>query len=184
MNTVFLHSSSSQHQAAMLEVRSEFGWKGYGQYWAIIEAIAGSKSGRISWLELRALFNDDIENYYVWCLADHSLLECHIDEVEVKYSSPILEAQAADPKLARHLRLLAPRTTAGRPGIPRDVRLSVLSIGCCAYCGSVNELQIDHIHPYSRGGAHSIENFQPLCRPCNSAKRDKTEAEYFALIGR
>lgn len=34
---------------------------------------------------------------------------------------------------------------------------------------------LDHITPLSRGGAHSLENVQCLCRSCNSAKRDSAE---------
>ena len=171
----------------MLEIRSEYGWKGYGQYWAILEAITISKTGRVTWPELRNIFDDCIESDYLICLCENGLLNYHMDAAshsgEVEYTSPVLEAQAASPNLSHHLRLLGPRTPSSRPGIPRQVRMAVLSAGCCAYCGSKERLQVDHIYPYSRGGAHSIENFQPLCQPCNSAKRDKTEKEYFALIG-
>ena len=55
--------------------------------------------------------------------------------------------------------------------------------GLCAYCGCKATV-VDHILPVSKGGGNEAENLQPLCQPCNSAKRDKTEAEYFALIGR
>lgn len=31
----------------------------------------------------------------------------------------------------------------------------------------------DHIIPKSRGGDDSVDNLQPSCSPCNSAKRDR-----------
>ena len=45
----------------------------------------------------------------------------------------------------------------------------------CLRCGETfDQLTEDHVVPLSRGGSDSISNIQPLCHPCNSAKRDKT----------
>ena len=41
--------------------------------------------------------------------------------------------------------------------------------------GSV--ITVDHIVPLARGGSNSIENLQPLCSSCNSAKGAKLEFE-------
>lgn len=40
----------------------------------------------------------------------------------------------------------------------------------CVKCGAQSELQIDHVIPFSRGGACSVDNAQVLCGPCNRAK--------------
>jgi len=50
----------------------------------------------------------------------------------------------------------------------------------CVYCDVPirDEFHIDHIHPVSRGGAHSIRNIQLLCAPCNLRKHTKTHDEY------
>ena len=44
------------------------------------------------------------------------------------------------------------------------------SDGCCVACGASEGIQMDHIHPLSRGGAHHIDNVQPLCGSCNASK--------------
>lgn len=40
----------------------------------------------------------------------------------------------------------------------------------CCYCGSTNNLEIDHIIPISKGGREDENNMQVLCRKCNATK--------------
>jgi 5-methylcytosine-specific restriction endonuclease McrA len=48
----------------------------------------------------------------------------------------------------------------------------------CFFCGSRENISIDHIIPISRGGYHGIGNLQTLCKSCNSSKHNKTMAEW------
>ena len=50
----------------------------------------------------------------------------------------------------------------------------------CYYCGSPDNMTIDHVHPLSRGGSNNIENLVPACRSCNSRKQNKTVEEWRA----
>ncbi|HEC1650031.1 TPA: HNH endonuclease [Yersinia enterocolitica] len=40
----------------------------------------------------------------------------------------------------------------------------------CNYCGSVHNLEIDHITPVSKGGNSTDDNLQVLCKACNLLK--------------
>jgi hypothetical protein len=40
----------------------------------------------------------------------------------------------------------------------------------CKYCGSIDNLEIDHIKPLARGGSNDLDNLQILCGPCNRRK--------------
>ncbi len=62
--------------------------------------------------------------------------------------------------------------TSSRPHIPRAVAQAVYARdgGRCVYCGSAQDIELDHIIPYSKGGADSVNNLQVLCRTCNRSK--------------
>lgn len=50
----------------------------------------------------------------------------------------------------------------------------------CSYCGKKrpsDELDLDHVVPRSRGGAHGWSNVVTSCRPCNLRKADKLPEE-------
>jgi 5-methylcytosine-specific restriction endonuclease McrA len=56
--------------------------------------------------------------------------------------------------------------------IPQDVRIAVAAWdgGRCRQCGSTEDLQYDHVIPWSRGGANTVNNVQLLCGECNRRK--------------
>lgn len=56
-----------------------------------------------------------------------------------------------------------------RPHIPLDVRRAVYERDgfACVFCGAFEPLSLDHIQPFSKGGADTVDNLRTLCLPCN-----------------
>ncbi len=56
--------------------------------------------------------------------------------------------------------------------IPKKVKKEVLARDNwqCVMCGKKEDLQFDHIIPYSKGGSNTSENLQILCASCNKKK--------------
>ena len=49
----------------------------------------------------------------------------------------------------------------------------------CAYCGDVGDLHIEHVHPISKGGPHTISNIVPACRRCNYSKHTSDVVSWY-----
>lgn len=62
-----------------------------------------------------------------------------------------------------------------RRPIPATLRAQVMARDgfACVECSSDRFLSIDHIWPYSKGGADTLDNLRVLCRSCNSSKGDR-----------
>lgn len=59
-----------------------------------------------------------------------------------------------------------------RPAIPGVLRRAVYERDgyACLSCGARDQLNLDHVFPYSMGGPDTFENLQTLCLPCNTRK--------------
>lgn len=73
------------------------------------------------------------------------------------------------------------RLSANRLGTVKDGSLTAqqwqmvlaVHLWSCAYCGSQENLSVDHVRPISRGGQHNVLNVVPACRRCNSKKGNR-----------
>lgn len=52
----------------------------------------------------------------------------------------------------------------------------------CQYCGTHEDLTLDHVMPKSRGGKSSWDNLVTACRRCNAKKGDYTPEEATMLL--
>lgn len=59
-----------------------------------------------------------------------------------------------------------------RKNIRKSVRDAVMQRDNyqCVWCGTTDNLSLDHIIKYSAGGEDSIENLRVLCMPCNQSR--------------
>ena len=59
-----------------------------------------------------------------------------------------------------------------RANIPERLRQAVYTRDgfACVECSSTDDLTLDHIHPWSRGGEDTYDNLRTLCRSCNARK--------------
>lgn len=96
-------------------------------------------------------------------------------EYELLISAPSLTIKA--PAVVRQRRAIAPR-----PKRPAFSRANVLCRDnfTCQYCGerkSIDQLNMDHVEPRSRGGKTTWENIVTSCYPCNQRKAGRTPEE-------
>ncbi|WAL48416.1 HNH endonuclease [Rhodococcus pyridinivorans] len=66
----------------------------------------------------------------------------------------------------------------GRGGLTETLRRSILDDASCHYCGTSEPSQVDHVVPFSRGGADAPENYAAACNRCNLDKSDMTLDEW------
>lgn len=70
----------------------------------------------------------------------------------------------------------------------RKLRKAVLTLDNfeCVYCGSNDDLTLDHLKPRSKGGVATVQNLVTACGYCNRLKGDMTpkQAKMFLLYGR
>lgn len=64
-----------------------------------------------------------------------------------------------------------------------DEKIKLQTGGICNYCGSEDNLSLDHIFPKRYGGTDSAENLIFACRTCNSSKGKKDLMDWMMYRG-
>lgn len=83
-------------------------------------------------------------------------------------------ARANPAKASAYTRVKSYRRRMAAPDAEARAYIPLLMSDPCSYCGSTEEIVIDHIHPISKGGQSTVENLTAACRRCNAAKTDKS----------
>ena len=60
----------------------------------------------------------------------------------------------------------------------QDERLKMTMPQACYYCGSLDDLAVDHLIPRIKGGADESDNLIWACRRCNSSKQGRDMIEW------
>jgi 5-methylcytosine-specific restriction endonuclease McrA len=100
-----------------------------------------------------------------WLKACQTLLDWEEGEVEIEAQRTL----SVPKKVQKNSRLR---------NIPLKIRMKILQRDNfkCVYCGRSPatdiqvRLEIDHIHPFSKGGTSDLENLQTVCSECNRGK--------------
>jgi 5-methylcytosine-specific restriction endonuclease McrA len=67
-------------------------------------------------------------------------------------------------------------------GLNKDEEESMKIERECVYCGSKENLSVDHIIPLRKGGPDSTSNKVLCCKKCNSSKQDKDIFEWYYIV--
>ncbi len=100
----------------------------------------------------------------------------------LKYTEKVIRAGQEVIKLPAVMKLIKLVRTIFRTHVPFSKRNVMIRDGfTCQYCGSFEDLTMDHVIPVSRGGKTTFENCVTACKPCNMKKTNKmpTEAQMF-----
>ena len=149
----------------------------------IVGPSEGSKARQVLFIDLFSL-----ENYLVkvseskWDLDLSFRIESEYDEEKEReiekenIRKEILEKERKR-QLRKQIKLELTESghisyTGKRMSIPTDVQDAVWNRdgGKCVQCGSKENLEFDHIIPFSKGGANTYRNLQLLCQSCNRTK--------------
>jgi 5-methylcytosine-specific restriction endonuclease McrA len=78
-----------------------------------------------------------------------------------------------------HTRRVKERIAEGFSTKIESFRIRMEEIGECVYCGSRENLTIEHLLPISKGGTNELHNLFPACKKCNFSKGAKDWIEWY-----
>ncbi len=113
------------------------------------------------------------------CSAERAFLLIYLDKAELVHGDPKLKLRSIGSsypapsviRLQKYIYIPFKSVMLSRQNIfKRDAHQ-------CLYCGSSNDLTLDHVLPKSRGGGSNWANLATACKRCNSIKGDKTPEE-------
>ena len=105
-----------------------------------------------------------------WAQRNKDYIQTKHKEIRKKYDKTPKGRAASGRKNSKRRYMIANRAVS-EDVLQREKQFR-LSMTKCANCKTTERLSLDHIVPLSKGGVHDLDNWQCLCVPCNSRKRD------------
>lgn len=120
------------------------------------------------------------------CDIRRAMVLLYLNKAEmVKESGQFLKTVSEHYPVPRVIRLLGKLVKRFTPRIAYSRKnVHIRDQHTCQYCGSQNNLTLDHVRPTSRGGTSSWENVVTACLPCNAKKGNKTPEEAGLTLSR
>ena len=193
----FSHDSNARNSEKLLSVRMKYGAAGYGIYFMIIERLREEVDYtsvrdynmlgfdlRVDSSEVKAIvedfglfeFTEDGEGFYSESLNRRMLVMGNVSKARSaagkrgansKWGTETGERKRNNAK-KRSERLAEARKKGTHTA--EEWKEMLEFFGECVKCGSKERLCKDHIVPLYQGGSDGIDNLEPLCMRCNSAK--------------
>lgn len=193
----FSHDSNARNSEKLLSVRMKYGAAGYGIYFMIIERLREEVDYtsvrdynmlgfdlRVDSSEVKAIvedfglfeFTEDGEGFYSESLNRRMLVMGNVSKARSaagkrgansKWGTETSERERNNAK-KRSERLAEARKKGKHTA--EEWKEMLEFFGECVKCGSKERLCKDHIVPLYQGGSDGIDNLEPLCMSCNSAK--------------
>jgi 5-methylcytosine-specific restriction endonuclease McrA len=106
--------------------------------------------------------------------------------ISVKDSEEIVRSPSIMMKVPVAIRLLVKAVFVRAYEAMRPTRQAIFRRDnhTCQYCGSKQNLTLDHVHPRSRGGKDTWENLVTACVTCNNRKGDRRADELGMSLAR
>ncbi|MBC8259017.1 MAG: HNH endonuclease [SAR324 cluster bacterium] len=117
-----------------------------------------------------------LKEYLYWSFSNLAMAHSAVDKKAEKYIqiSYIIRA-----RLFKGLM----QETMNVGSIIDDERMKMKLPQICSYCGSSDNLSVDHLIPKFKGGEESGDNFVWACRKCNSSKNRTDLMEWYNKRG-
>jgi 5-methylcytosine-specific restriction endonuclease McrA len=99
--------------------------------------------------------------------------------VSVRDSEEVMHSPSIAMRVPVAIRLLVKAVFVRAYQVMRPTRQAIFRRDghCCQYCGSKQNLTLDHVIPRARGGKDTWENLVAACVGCNNRKGDRTVEE-------
>lgn len=139
-----------------------------------LDAVCDVFTGRATFLDTRTFVTHDFESWVEnW---DDAIAEAHANSMRVISTSSLSLVLPEIVVLLDYKGMGSKTKDSRRPKFSRS-NVYRRDKNTCQYCGhkfKTDELELEHVHPKSQGGAATWKNIVLACTPCNRKKDNRT----------